>query len=280
MPTVSIRGKDNLYKHFKNVNDPHWKLYNTSDAKTPIQVCLSVKQVGQSLEYLIDIVDSIDPNGTYILDTYSIADNRGEQRFLKPNTSICFSINENVVEKQESVSTTKKDYLEAPASLKEHLELVRDNAKLTVEVGMYKQYWEDAKIKIAKLENEIEELEEIIDEYEEEEEEAKAVSGDGSKPIPNDMNEALTQLVVEHGGAIVENLMGTGTKEKVDFGNDKDEGEIKVNGITSEIPSVGAIIDELHQRDPLLQKHLYKLLIIAREKPHTFKIFLKKLENF
>lgn len=277
MATITLRGKDKLYTHFKNVNDPYWKLYNASDSKTPIQTCLSVKQVSESLKYLVDIVDSIDPDGIYILDTFSVAENKGEQRFLKPNTSLCFSINEAV---QERIVDNKKDAVSyhQPASMKEHLDLIRDNAKLTVEVTMYKQYWEDAQKKISELENEIEELEDIIEEYEEEEEEEGVA---GTQAPAKNMEEALSRLVTEHGGTIIENFMSPSTKEKVDFSNEEEQkGEVKVNGVINNIPQINDIIEELNERDPQLQKHLYKLLIIAREKPITFKMFLKKLEDF
>lgn len=281
MATVSIRGKEKVITHFKNAGNSHWKLYNAADSKSPLQTCLNVKDVPTSLEFLNEILDNIDPNGIYTLDTYAKNDERGEQKFLRPTTSVCFSLSETTTTSVNSPTEEKKTFSSTPASLKDHIDLIRENAKLSAECSMYKQYWEESIKKITELENLVDELEDELEEYEEEaeqEEEEKKVSGTDS--APQNVEQAIAQLIKDHGGALVENIMNKGVKSDIKFDEEKEEGEIKVNGIGDEMPDIHTIVSELVQKDSQFQKHLYKLLLIARQKPNTFKMFLKKLEEF
>lgn len=282
MATISIRGKDKVLAHFKNVNQPYWKLYNVSDLKTPIQqfVTGKEKKIDTPLRFLNDILDSIDPSGTYVLDTYEFSDDRqNQQRFLKPDTSICFSLSDSAIAPQVNGNETKRPSFDSsPASLKDHIDLIKENAKLSMECSLYKSRYEDCLKEIAELKSEIDDLNEELEDYEEEEEEAEQESVSGTQP-PKNMEEALSRLITEHGGVLVENLMSKGVKGDPGKSEEDIPEEPKVNG-SGDIPDMDVIVRELQRYDPQFQKHLYKLMLIAQQKPSTFKMFLSKLENF
>lgn len=297
MAEVSIRGKENILKHFTNINDPYWKLFNAKDTKTPIQTLLSVNNTVKSKQYFSELLDSLDQNGTYVLDTFTVATAKetGGMKWSKPDTTTCFSLADTGTALLMGDENKKKTEYVAPSSMRDTIELIRENATLTVELSVFKGKWEEGQKLIKELQAEIEELNKIIDEYEEEEsEEEESVGG-----VPKNIEEALTGLIHAHGGTIIENLVNkgidkdpfkdnaTGNSEKSVEGeggqeNDDQEAEqeIKMNGIGNDIPDLNSIIQELMQRDINLHKHLYKLLLIARQKPNTFKTFLHKLETF
>lgn len=285
MATISIRGKEKVLSHYKNVNQPYWKLYNVSDLKTPIQQFVTGrdKKIDTPLRFLNDILDSIDPNGTYVLDTYEYSDDKSnQQRFLKPDTSICFTLSDTATAPQVNGTEVKRPTFDSsPASLKDHIDLIKENAKLSMECSLYKSRYEDCLKEISELKSEIDELNDELEDYEEEEEEQEQESVAGTQP-PKNMEEALSRLMTEHGGVLIENLMSKGVKGdpgKSDISGDDDEGEIKVNG-SGDMPDMNTIVTELQRYDPNFQKHLYKLMLIAQQKPSTFKMFLSKLENF
>ncbi len=293
MATVSLRGKEKVISHYTNTNDPFWKLYTISD-KTPLQQYTSGKGIGKdamvkSTSFLNDILDAIDPSGTYILHTFSATENTEPQRFIKPNTALCFCLSDETIEIQstgdEKNNSPKERYNSSPASLKDHIELIKENAKLSMECSLYKTRYDESLTKISKLEAEIEELEDILEEYEEDDEDEK---GEGVAGTPKTYEEALSKIIVEHAPVILENFMSKGVKDPLKDesmeGSDLDleeEEEIKINGIPgSSIPEMEFIITELHKKDPNLQRHLYKLMLIAQQKPATFSAFINKLENF
>lgn len=301
MAEVSIRGKENVLKHFTKINDPYWKLYNSKDTKTPIQTLLSVNNAIKSRQHFADLLESLDTSGTYILDTFTVATSKetGGMKWSKPDTTTCFALNEAVNNPTPLImgdeNKKKTDFI-APNSLRDTIELIRENATLTVELSVYKQKLQDAINRISVLENEVNELNEELEELEEEAEEAEeAVSGNG---VPKNLEEALTGLIAQHGGTLIENLMSKGvasdpfkeankiaetpvnTESSPPEMGEEPEQEIKMNGIGDSTPDLFTIVGELQKFDPLLSKHLYKLLLIARQKPITFKLFLNKLETF
>jgi hypothetical protein len=176
----------------------------------------------------------------------------------------------------------KKQYKPA-ANLQSEIALIRENAKLSMECELYRERFVDAQKKIVELEAYVKELEDELEEMEEEEEEEEA-SIAGVKP-PKDMQEALSRLVVEHGGAIIENITGgKGGKIKTDLKFDEqpeqeEQGEVKISGTGDEIPDLMSVISELQARDKQFHKHMFKLLLVARQKPITFNMLLKRLEE-
>lgn len=284
--SVTLRGKEKLYKHFKNVNNPFWKLYNASDAKSPIQTNLSVTNIGNSLAVLTDIVDCLENSNTYILDTFSVENSKEQTRFIKPSSSITFTVSE----KEDTVngvetSEDKKGYqYKDPISLASHIDIIEKNARLSVEVSMYKANYEQAIAEVARLKNELQIAEDALADYEEQEEEEEIGKVAGNESLAG----ALTALVKSHGGILIENMTGKKVEGKIPEENlemppdNQSETDNKtVNGIEQNtINTIDQVVAELRTHDPNLFNHLYKLLLIARQRPSTFNMFMLKLEEF
>jgi hypothetical protein len=282
---VTIRGRDKILKHFETVGNPYWKLYSTTDLRSPIYQNLREKNKGDSYNMFKDFLDNLDEGNAYVLDTYTESEGKQAVKFIKPSTSICFSLEETTINAE--VFTGGKETKYSSASLKGHIEVIQENAKLNVEVGIYKAEIERLTAKVAELERDITELEEELDEYEEEAEEAEHagnVSG-----VPNDLQGAFAKVISENGGALISFVTDKlGIKSSKIEGdpfansqpvNEPERDNVTVNGVGS-IPSINEIIVSLIEIDPNLQKHLYKLLLIGKQKPEEFKGLLKMLENF
>lgn len=303
----TIKGREKLLKHFKNVNEPWWKLYNASDMRTPIQVQLNKKtnSIVTSEGYLTDLLDSVDPSGTFVLETFGLQ--QADEGFKRPSTSMSFTLNEQygASEPEEKVSGTKSvPGFTGQLGIREHVALINENAKLSAECETWKSKYNDILKKNIELENLVEELEDEIEELEEELEELE--EGGEKKEGTERLIGAVTKVVEEHGGTLVEHFTGKKGKggsqvhgmpdeEEEEYeeehisgqennseeseSNEEEGEDVAMNGIT-QLPEIPEIIEELKKHDAKLQRHLFKLLLIAQQKPNTFKILLGKIEDF
>jgi hypothetical protein len=305
MASVSLRGKDKVLKHFTNVNEAWWKLYNASDMKTPIQVQLNpnVKNTASSKVYLTEILDSVDPNGTYVLDTFGLE--QKNEGFRRSSTSMCFTLSETAPIQEPDEKGKNNSGFSGSIGIRDHISMIHENSKLAAECEMWKTKYTDLQASFVEMKKENEELLDEIDELEEEIEQLE--EGEEEENEKGIMG-AITKLVEENGGAIIETLMGekgvkgmpkdpeeevveevveeptSGTEKKEgEEGEEEEEGEenVTMNGIDSTtMPDVNTIVEELKKHDSKLQRHLFKLLLIARQKPMTFKTLLIKIEKY
>lgn len=279
---IAIRGKEKVLAYFKKVNNPFWKLYNTSDTKRAIQENLSNKDIAKSFGYLADLLESIESTGVYQLDTFSVKEANEAQRFITPTTSLVFSMSESAISGETTeLKSGAKWITDTPASLKDHIALVQENAKLSVEVNMHKAECMRLMEEISKLKVELDYANNLLDEYEEEDEEDEEEQGVTGTGDPKNMNEAISQLISKHGGTLIEGLFGKG-KSKMEDIPEEETDNAEVNGIEERpMPkNITGIIEELRTHDENLFKHLYKLLQIARSQPVVFKNILTQLESF
>lgn len=268
---VAIKGKNKIISHFKNSGHPFWRVYPTSDPRSLISYNFTIEKLDKSLAVLQDVIDNIDPAGIYSLETFEKAD---DKKYSKPDTSIsfCLETESAVVTGTGILQPAQQKEMFSPASLKDQLELVKENARLQIECSIYKDKYEQSVKKIAELEVEITELEDELDELEGEEEEEE---NELAKLAGDPMKNAFANLIKEHGGVIIERFAG---------GKLKDDAEIdptKVAGIPPiNMPDIETILQRLHAKDEQLQYHLYKLMQIAEQRPATFKVLIGKLETY
>lgn len=283
MATPIIRGRDKLYKHFQSANHKLWKLYNASNLKSPIQVQTNLKLKFEDSETLLaNVIESLEPTGVYILDTFSIVDKGGEQRFIQPDTSICFSLSDS--EPMNGAGTgAKSDNIgfKAGIELNDHISVIKENAVLSSQRDYFKKCYEDGLQEILRLKNELNIAESLLDEYEEEDEEEEEGEQQSVSGIPASIEASIAKVIAENGGTILENLMSKGVKNELKIETEEEDNEPQINGVdVQNIPDVYTLTEMLQKYDPKLKEHLYKLLLIAQQKPNTFKTFLNRLEGF
>ncbi len=269
----TIRGKDNLLKHFKATKQAHWKLYNDADKKTPVQVYLpggnNVK-VADSITALTEILDVLDPTGVYILDTYLPG---SDKNFVRPETSIIFSLSEaqqnQPIQDQSKALSGVNNY---SPDFSQHIKLIQDNAYLKAENDIKTQKLSEALQEVARLKNENDVLEDTILNYEneeddeKEEEEKKGMFGN----MPPSINEALAKLITEKGGMMIEGMFA----KKIPTPN-----SVQINGTDDENKLYIAVCSELKNHDPKIIPHLQKLFLIAQSMPAIFQNIIQSLED-
>ena len=282
MPTIVIRGKDKVLDHYKSTNDPYWKLY-VSDSKSPIQQNLFEKKMDKSSQHLSEMLDSIDPNGVYVLETYSAAEKNEQQKFLRAATSTCFALSEGVAGTEEKKGDNSGRG--SSISTQQWLDIMRENTQLAGTIAANKIQIEHLNEKILEQASYIDELETELDEFEEfdeeEEEEEASVTG-----VPKNMEQALGKVLVDNSDKIIDMLSGFfnkgGKKIEDDIPDEEPEEKdpVQMSGIAETKPTtIAAVCEELKKHDPKLFKHLYKLVLVAEQKPDIFKMFLTKLEE-
>jgi hypothetical protein len=210
----------------------------------------------------------------------------------------------NVQQEDRQPKQSNQNGYSGQINLNSYLDLMRENSDLKVNANYWKKSLDDSLALIKMLEEEIDDLEQELEEMQEDEEES--VSGTSS------IQDTLSNLIQVHGGTIINNLikgkgevkneeipaeqfeqeipMGAEVEEDDSFEEfeeddsfEEDEEErpnAYMNGITGNIVTMEALIKELRKHDTELFKHLYKLLLIAQNKPDVFKSIISSLENF
>ncbi len=275
MATVKpiIRTKENLYKHFRATKHAHWRLYNAEDTKSPLASHLG-NNLGDSEKVLSDFIDAIDPEGVYILDTF-IAPVKGEKGYVKPETTMPFTLVEKSAQQTITGNTTQDKQSGYTPEFGEHIRLIQDNAKLSAELKYATQKLTEALEEQGRLENELRIAENLLEEGEEEEE-GQSEEEEEKKPgmfgnmIPASLDQALAKLLNEKGGMLIESFFA----KKTPLNNPV------MNGTVSDIDTeMMAIISELRKHDENLNEHLKKLLAIAQNFPDMFKGILEHLDS-
>jgi len=260
---VTIRGKDKFFNQFKNNKHPYWKLTLYGDLRTMIATNMTEKNFDISFQDLSDTVENLDKENCYTIETFAVTN----LKQTRPDACYSFSLNSKNSEEGAVIGRKEKPESYHSGSMKEHIALIEKNAKLEVEISTLRMRIEEYEEQIKKLKKENAELEEELDEMEEEIEEEEAIGSTDT------IQSALASLIKENGAMIIENVVSKGVK--------KDEDNVQISGITTEkIPDLQTIINELSVYDTKLNEHLYKLLLIAKQKKHTFAYFMKKLEEF
>lgn len=268
-----INGRDNVLKHFKATKHSIWKLYNANDTKSPMQTFISTKPT-DALSALVEMLDVLNPAGSYILDTFLPLPG-GDKNYVRADTSVPFTLAE--VQQEKAMQGTGQQLNYTPA-FGDHIKLIQDNARIAAELEYTKRLYSDSCQECARLENELKVANNLLDSYEAEddEEEEQAMSG-----VPKNAEEAIAKLITENGGTIIEHFLGKdkeGLKDELKMPGNQQQ---PVNGIDkSKMPDLNVIIQILLQQDRDLHEHLYKLALIAQQKPKQFKYFLDQLDKF
>ena len=281
MATISVRGREAIIKHFKQNNNPYWKLY-TQDSRTPFQSQLTEKKMPESQVFLEETLDTIDVNGIYVLETYSFNQGEEKQKFLRPNTSATFALTETALAGNTEEKGNK--YSNSPVSLDKWLEAIRENTALSSQVATMKIQIEHLIEKNARLNELNVDLNAELDEYEEEDEEEE--DDDDSQVtggVPKNMEQALGQFLNNHGEKIIDLFSGLKGKKKIEddeIPEETQEDNVQMSGIKeNKVTTLAGVIDELAKHDPKIYQHLYKLVLIAEREPKIFNMFLDKLEK-
>jgi len=174
--------------------------------------------------------------------------------------------------------------------LSDHITLITQKAQAESNCEYLKNVVSDQAKTISQLERENRELQETIGELEEEldeiesslneekEKENEGIKGTEEEGI--NFEKAISSLIKEHGGTIVENVFSKGVKGAPSF---EETDTATVNGISEKgidsytLPELNAEMMAINSK---WKKHLYKMLLIAEQKPVTFKAFMLKLELF
>lgn len=267
-----IKGRNNIIKHFKSTKHSVWKLYNANDTKSPMQTHIS-KSPADAIASLEEMLDVLDPSGSFILDTFLPLPGN-DKNYVRADTSMPFTLSEASNEKQPIQGTG--NHLNYTPAFGDHIKLIQDNAKISAELDYTKQLYSDTLKEIERLRNELRVAESLLDEYEAEEDEEEEKSGVSG--VPKNAEEAVAKLITEHGGVVIEHFFNKekGLKDELQLSNDK----TPINGIdTTKMPDLNTIVQVLASKDSRLHEHLYKLALIAQQKPIKFKFFLDQLDK-
>jgi predicted DNA-binding protein YlxM (UPF0122 family) len=247
--------------------------------KAPLQSNLSLKKssnqkllMADSKSFLVETLESLNPEGVYVLDTFSAMNANEQNRFMRADTSTCFSLSEvanNVSISNEKIGNQKT----TGVSFDDHIKLVRDLAMSEAKCSALRIENEHLQEKVNKLTTEIEELEEELDEMDEEEGD-KASMGSAAAPVT--WQDSLGKILAEAAPAIIKNMTGKVKSDKVE----EDVDNMTVNGVDTQKVTMQAIIDGLRKHDKDLFNHLYKLWKLAEQKPEMFKALISNLDSF
>lgn len=269
-----IFGRDAIVKHFKDSKRAHWKLYNASNVKSPVMIKTDQKNVAHSLAAFSDLIESIDPNGVYILDLF-VQENGQDRQYFTPETSIPFTLVDRA--DNESIAANNS-YQPAMAGtgqytpeFGEHIALIKANAQLSAENDYSRTQLADALDQNNKLIIENGVLEERVEELENGDEEEEKEDGIFSG-LPANINQSLANLIEKKGPMILENM----------FASDNANNYTKpINGSpVEEDANIYEIVKRLKKHDPQIEEHLLKLLGIAEHMPDTFKDIMSNLDNW
>lgn len=295
MAGAIIQNKDKLYAHFKRQETPFWKLSLYNDRRSIISSNLVEEDLENSLHIFQEICDSLDPSQMYALDMYEEARSAKGNAIPKSSISFCLSPVETVKEKKE-----KESGMFTGSDFKKSLEIVQENARLEIQLQNYKTQNQELIEKIGKLNNYISTLEKDIEELEDELEDYENEESSIGEVGKENLESVATSLLKTHGASIIEKFTGKKVELKHDEGvtgeeeeeelEDDPEGEyeleeeepeddkVTMNGL-SNLPSMEKIILRLQAKDKKLHEHLYKLMLIAEQKPEMFKELISYLEG-
>lgn len=272
---TTIKGKDKIIKYFSRVNCPFFKLYSSeSPTKVISQNVINESQESGFQEFK-EALEILDSGQSYILEIFPVKQNKKGENVASLDfvSSVQFSLKDSDGSTVSGIQDKTKVVFDN-ASLKDQIELIKLNAKIQVELNVYKAENDRLLGEIERLKAHIEDLEEEINEYEEEcEEEEEKISGD---PLSN----ALAGLVKEHGGVIIESITSGKLKDKLK-GDENNIDPVQMGNVREKLLTltVEQIIEKLKTYDENLQYHLYKLLLIAEQRPYLFRSFLNKLNE-
>lgn len=272
----TIKGKQNLIKHFQATKCPYWKLYNAHDAKAPIMSYNNDKNIVNSLGALTEFCDILDEHGLYVLDTFVPVEGSKDKSMIRPEQTVCFTLQDhyqNAPAKQHPSAEGKQVSGYTP-EFGEHIALIKENAKHKGEYDYCSLQLKDALIKIGELENKNKVLQDSLengefDEEEEEDDDDDSIAGVGS--AKDRLMNAFAGLLETKGGLIVENVFGSKLKT--------DTSKQPINDTNEENEAFISICNSLKEHDPELLKHLVKLHAIAVNMPDTFKVIIDNLEK-
>lgn len=289
------KGKRDAITAFSHQNKsfPIWKMHDVGK-KIIVDSNLHEQNPDKSTELLKNAFEKLTPGCLYCLSLYK----SGRRSHGKENSSITFMNDDSekvgAAEEKQTAQPTKIAYentIQPPAAserigLSEHIALIQSKAgaeaKLMYMEGIVSdqtKYIAELEAELKKCEEEIEELENEIETLEEAEEEEEAEAVAGTEKVT--LESALAGLIKENGGLVIENLFNKGLKE--DIGITEETDNATVNGITSDLYerySVEALNVEMLTLNPQWKKHLFKLVQIGQQKPNTFRMLLKKLEDY
>ena len=305
-----LKSKGEALGQFKNNcnNFPLWKIYELGK-RNPIFTSLIEGDESNTIKNFEAALKDLYPDKIYTVQLFrNLLHRKGGQKFINPNFEFSFQFNKEeqvlqppVISGVPSAPSAPTAIIPAPYSvdvrqqigLSEHISIIQAKAKAESDNEYLKNIIKDqAKLiadserKIEELEKELEELEQELDELEEEldeqEKEEEKIAGTEDTSIES----AIASVIKENGGVVLENLMSKGVKGAPDFTEENEEQqqeEPKVNGIPDNNLMDMSIPDlnmQMLTLNPKWKQHLVKLILIGKQKPITFKMFMSKLESF
>lgn len=260
----TIKGRENLLKHFQATKAAHWKLYNAFDTKVCIMQCNSTMKPAESEKILIEFLDIIDTNGVYILDTFMVTDTK-DKSLIRPETTICFTLQERVNFEAPKNLTENRTSGYTP-EFGEHIRLIQDNAKLKADYDYSCVKLANALADVHRLENEIKILENFEEEEDEEEEEQGML---GNSNVKDEFYRVAIGLLKENAPLVIQKFTGLKASEV---------GAVQPTG-TAEQTQLLVLFQKLKKCDPNIHKHLHQLLDIAEQQPAIYEMIINKLEE-
>lgn len=309
-----IKSKEKVLESFRNevANNPFWKLFKIG-VKQSVQQNLVTTAAGESQRMFEEFMNNVGFDEIYKLQMFRNDGGKKKQaqQFIMPQAEFVFCLERspnaalppvisgvtgNVSNPQPQMVNPYMVNPSQQIGLSDHIQLISAKAKAESDCEYYKQVITDQARTIVELEREnadldaeVEELIEKVNELEEAlESEAEGEEG-AIKGTPDTMESVVAGLLKDHGGVIIENLVSRGGikgAEDITFEDTDKPGETDkktVSGITdSTFESV--TIEQLNNEMLLLnknwKKHLYKMVLIGKQKPATFKMFMLRLENY
>ncbi len=270
---ITIRGTDKLLRQFNEQANPFWRIL--AQDKSVVFQNTNEANLKDSYEKLQGILENLSQTNIYYLQLYKTTD----KKFTAPFANISFVLSEEGEPTMNGTGTKEKEdvYKGADrASFNRELELIKENAILRQEKAILEIRLTEQQEANRLLKDEIKDLEEELDEIDEEDEAAEEQE---KAAVGNPLMAVAAELLKNHGPMMMENLMSKGVRGGPPV-EEPLQDNVKVSGLESEALTLYQVVDELEARDDKLYTHLHKLLLIARQKPMTFKYFLSQLEKF
>lgn len=270
---ATLHGRDAILKHFQDSKLAHWKLYNSADIKAPITVKLNTNKVEDSQHAFTEVIESLNPNHTFILDMFDKA-NGEDKTYYKPVTSMSFRMGEpalNGAANDTTIITPPANGVSAAfqPAMNDHIQLIHTNAQLLAEKGMALHRLELAvnEIELLKIDNAVlnEELD-AIDDEDDDDDKKDGMFGN----LPPSIENSIAKLIDNEGGTAIQYLFGSRTNGKVTV----DKTTVDKNS------EIYEIVESLRKHDPEIEEHLRRLLGIAQHMPDVFKSIIDNLDKF